>query len=163
SAQSIINQFLVGVGGGGDGPGEIRGQRVPTFSLGAGSDLRFADFTQIENGADPNAFLPLAFGQLVTLTDDAGGSVTFRISGAAVGQQDAAATSFATIRFLPINNSLGVAIARIDVTLNGGASLEVTGITPGRVSIGRINVTADAVGGSSILINSPTTEIDVGQ
>src|SRR5690606_9491767 len=63
--------------------------------------------------------------------------------------------------------SQGVAIARIDATLLGGAVLSIRGDTPGRVSIGTINITTDGTtnfGGelqSALRITGTNTEIDV--
>lgn len=161
SPGSVIDGFIIGANNGGAGsefPGQIRDAQ-PVIQMGVGSDLRFMDFTQAQTPIDPNSFRPLAFGQAVIFTDDAGASVSIRI----VGGAGAAATSFARVRLQPIDGSQGVAIARIDVTLNGGANLEITGVTAGLVSIGRINVTTDGAGGSSILIGGALTEIDVWQ
>ncbi len=157
---STIDAFLVGTNNGGAGtdfPSEIRDGQ-PFIHMGPGSDLRFADFALIQRAGDPDARTPLAFGQTLQLTDDAGATVRLRIVG---GTTAANVTSSALIRVLPIDGSQGVAIARIDVTLNGGASLQIDGLTPGVASIGRINVTTDGTGGSTIIIGGSLTEIDV--
>ncbi len=154
SDRSIIDSFTVqaanGVG--------ILGERPPVFNMGVGSDVRFFQLRagNLENGSNPNAFTPLIPGQTVTIVDDGGVTLSIRIAGGNIG-----APSFGQIRFVPINSSQGVAIARIDATLNGGATLEIAGLTGGIASIGFINITTDGAG-SAVNIASSIAEIDVG-
>src|SRR5690606_22650013 len=138
SPGSIIDMFIVGESGAdpsseGGGLGDIN-ELPPFFNLGPGSDIRFVSFTRIESSNDDDAFRPLAAGVPVTLTDDTGAVITSEIRGGSPA-------SFGQVRTLPINGSQGVAIARIDATLLGGASLMINGVTAGRASIGRIVVT----------------------
>lgn len=154
SDRSIIDQIIVGANG---GPGGIIGERVPRINMGVGSDIRFFSIAgNIENGSNPNAFTPLIPGQTVTVVDDGGATVTIRITGGTPG-----AISFGAVRFLPIDSAQGVAIARIDAQLNGGASLEINGLTAGVASIGFLNITTDGAG-SVVSIASALTEIDIG-
>ncbi|MGE3108740.1 MAG: beta strand repeat-containing protein [Phycisphaerales bacterium] len=154
SDRSIIDAFVVQAG---NGVG-IVGERLPQINMGVGSDIRFMtlDAGNIENGSNPNAFTPLVPGQTVTIVDDGGATLTIRIAGGTPG-----AMSFGQIRFLPIDSSQGVAIARIDAVLNGGASLEIGGLTAGVASIGLININTDGAG-SVVNIASTLTEIDIG-
>lgn len=149
SPGSVINAFLVGEDGGSGEIDEIN----PNFQLGAGSDLRFASFSRIESLSNPDAFRPLTANTPVVLTDDAGGVVTIEIRGGS-------AASSGQVRVLPINGSVGVAIARIDANLLGGASLVINGQTAnGRVSIGRIVLTTDTA--TSTVQIGGSGEIDV--
>jgi hypothetical protein len=150
SPGSVIDRFLVGVTGGDAGlNGDLTG--TPVFNLGAGSDLRFADFGLIVSPSDADVVRNLVSGFPVTMTDDSGTTVRLEIVGGT--------PSFGTIRSLPISGSQGVAIARIDVTLNGGAVLRISGTGPGVASIGRINVTTTGPG-SQVIIGG-TAQVDV--
>jgi len=159
SPGSIIDMFIVGESGadpsgdGGGGVGDIN-ELPPFFNLGPGSDIRFVSFTRIETSNDDDAFRPLTAGVPVTLTDDTGAVITIEIRGGSPA-------SSGQVRTLPINGSQGVAIARIDATLLGGAALVINGVTPGRASIGRIVVTTDDEGARSSIQIGGNTEIDV--
>lgn len=135
-------------------------------NLGLGSDLRFADFPQIDILNFVDHGFELVTGQPVEFVDDGGGIVRIEVTGPIGGEQ------VGVIRVLPMDNGHGVAIARIDgedgggLDLSGGRGLRITGVgrvngadsdTP--ISIGRIHITgADAQ--SSIEI-SGNVEIDV--
>ncbi|MBX3358159.1 MAG: hypothetical protein KF745_07005 [Phycisphaeraceae bacterium] len=150
SPGSIIDEFIADEAGSG-----LIDAATPRFTLGAGSDLRFASFTQIQSGLNPDVFRPLVPGAPVTLTDDAGGTVTISIENGLAG-------SVGQIRVLPINGSQGVAISRIDVNLVGGASLLIRGTQQsGRISIGRIVVTTDGGAALSSIIIDGQGQIDV--
>ena len=125
----------------------------PDFLTGAGSDVRFVHFPQID-GVSENEFTPLVLGTPVELIDDNGGSVQISIAGG-----DGNANSL--IRLLPIDESEGVAIAEIVVDLTGGGRLDI--ISQGNagdvISIGRVLIIG-ASGAASIVIDGPS-EIDV--
>lgn len=154
SDRSTIDQFIVGTNG---GPGSILGERAPRINMGIGSDIRFFSIGgNIESGSNPNAFTTLIPNQTIQIVDDGGATIFIRISGGVQGS-----VSFGQIRFVPIDSAQGVSIARIDATLNGGANLEITGLTAGVASIGLINITTDGAG-SSVVVASSITEIDIG-
>lgn len=151
-----VDQLLVGPG---TGPfaGEIRGG-TPDFGSGNGSDFRFVDFTAVQRGGVVDATTDITPGQPATFTDDAGGSVQIAIVGGTP------AGSQISVRTIGINFSRGVVIARITGTLAGGASLVISGIDPGVVSIGRIILTiADSSAGVSDIQFTGGTQIDVGR
>lgn len=154
SPGSTINQFLVGITGGDGGLNGDLTRGTPRFTLGTGSDLRFADFGLIQSATDPDAFRRVNPGSPVVLSDDTGTVVTIEVRGGTAG-------SGANVRFLPIDGSQGVAIARIDATLNGGAELRITGIGPGVASIGRIRVTTDTGTLPSTVTITGTAQVDV--
>lgn len=130
-----------------------------TFTMGAGSDLRFVDFPRIDLTAAENSQIPIIGGQPVELTDDAGGRVRIEIPGAPLG------LVVGTIRVIAVDGSQGVAIGRISVNLAGGLQLRITSLSqPGltdRVSIGRI-VIVDSDENSAIGIEG-NSQIDVWQ
>lgn len=130
-----------------------------TFTMGAGSDLRFVDFPRIDLTAAENSLIPIIAGQPVNLTDDAGGRVRIEVIGAPFG------LVVGTIRVIAVDGSQGVAIGRITVDLVGGRRLLVTSLSqPGftdRVSIGRI-IVVDSDDQSSIGIEG-NSQIDVWQ
>src|SRR5262249_46770999 len=149
------------------GPGVITS--TPTIQLGAGSDLRFADFTVLAS-VTPRV---INYGQSFTYTDDAGATYTISISG---GQTNNGAplgtTSSATIYGLLISGSRGVVLGRINVNLVAGAQLTVPGNTAGVVTLGTLVVaTTPAAGGTTplpaiakpaVIFNGPA-QIDVYQ
>lgn len=176
---SIINQFIVGVNNGGAGsenPGFIEASQ-PLFRMGAGSDIRFVDFTGIMRPGDANVISTLNYGQTLQFTDDAGAQYTVSLEGGttlADGTQPFL-TSTAQLRILPIDGSQGVAMSRITATLNGGANLVFRGISGGVVSIGNLIVNSPGVNNgqgpgtpiidSSIIFegNATNTSFDIGQ
>lgn len=140
------------------------------FRLGAGSDLRFADFPRIDNLNTVDQNFELFVGQAVEFVDDSGGIVRVEVQGPVPGALVGA------VRVLPLDNGQGVAIARIDglgensgLDLSGGRTLRIT--STGRlfgdnsdeapISIGRIAIqNADAQ--SQVVIDG-AIEIDVWQ
>ncbi|MBL8764678.1 MAG: hypothetical protein JNM07_10460 [Phycisphaerae bacterium] len=163
SPGSTIDRFVIGASGVAGRLGSIE-RRQPGINLGAGSDIRFADFDQIAIGdfdnANPDSFYTLTYNQALTLIDDSGAAVTIRIADGTA----AAAGSSGRVRVLPVAGSRGVAIARIDATLIGGANLRISGTDKGVGSIGHISIVTQAgannAAQSSIFIEG-TTEIDV--
>lgn len=155
NVNSQIDQLLVGTnndGAGSEFPGQIL-DGIPVITTGTGADVRFMDFRQLSRPGDADARQIITYGQSITLTDDAGASVTISFSGGAqlplgapAGTPAPTAGTQAVIRTLPINGSRGVAIASINVTLRGGADFTITGNSAGVVSIGRITVDADTAG-----------------
>ncbi|MGQ0629303.1 MAG: beta strand repeat-containing protein, partial [Phycisphaerales bacterium] len=135
---------------------------APRINMGIGSDIRFADIGQItvgfENNSPPvaDAFRIIPFDQTYSITDDSGAIYRLKIDGGAAG----AAASFLRILQLPVQGSQGVAIARVEATLAGGASLRITGETAGVVSIGRIVVAGGDPRTSTISLGG-NAEIDV--
>lgn len=131
------------------------------FTLGVDSDLRFIDVPQI-NLNTVNSSIDLPTGTAVQLVDDAGGSVTITFTS---GEDENGVPVVLQGRAIvvPVEDSAGVAIARIEVDLSMGGSLNITSSavagTTSTVSIGRIFVTG-ASDGSSIVIGGDV-EIDV--
>jgi hypothetical protein len=129
-----------------------------TLNLGANSDLRFFDTPRIDLSAFVNHSIAIPVGGFVDVTDDAGGQVRFSIIGGN-------ANTTGLIRVIPISGSLGVAIGRIEVNLDGGAQLVINSLgNPGStdvVSIGRIVVTGSDVNSSINIVGQ--TEVDVWQ
>ncbi len=158
SNNSIIDQFIVGATNGGAGSEFPGGQIIngtPIFRLGVGSDLRFADFNLIQRGGNLNVVTPLFYNTPITFVDDGGATFSVRIrGGGANGFQSAG-----EIRILPVDGSQGVAFARINVNLVDAAELVFTGLTPGVVSIGRLNITSGS--NTPSVIFTGNSEIDV--
>jgi len=158
SNNSIIDQFRVGVNNNGQGsevPGGAIMDGTPTFRMGVGSDLRFADFNLIQNGGNGDIVTPLLYNVPITFVDDGGASFTVHLRGGG----PTGFNSFGEIRVLPVDGSQGIAFARINATLTDGAQLVFTGLTPGVVSLGRVNITSDT-NTPSVIING-VSEIDV--
>lgn len=144
SPGSIVDQFLVGNtfdGGDSQFAGQMRGT-PPVFRLGAGSDIRFADFGLIQSNGSADSFTRIGLNQSFTFVDDAGAAVRVSVNGGGAG----AAGSFVDVRTLAINGSQGVAIARVTGNLIGGAILNFEVLTTGVVSVGRIDLTVDQNG-----------------
>ncbi len=180
SSNSTLDQFivrgnLVGFPGGDfvTTPGEIW-DGTPIFTLGGGSDVRFVDFGLIQDDINSDVNRQLNYNQSLEFVDDAGATFTISISGGtALGN-----ASRAEIRSLPINGSEGVAVGRINVRLEAGASLFITATGAGSsgdagatISIGRIVVNVIAAGGVAppaanqiVISDAPgvIAEIDVG-
>ncbi len=127
-----------------------------TIQTGVNSDVRFMDFPRIDL-VGVQTELPIIPGQTLELTDDRGGKVSIGVTG--VPSQ----VPIGVVRIMPIDNSVGVAIANIEVNLAGGRNLNISGVGgtagAGPVSIGRIDIT-NATLQSNINI-SGNTEIDV--
>ncbi len=147
SPNSVVGAFIVGTRGSGNALAGSLDDLTPVFNLGAGSDVRFTDFARIETPIDGDSTDTIFSGQTVQYTDDAGANFTIQVTGPG---------SFATIRFLPVDGSEGVAIGRIDATLNGGGDLVINGLTEGLVSIGRINILTD---GSTGPTGNPASQL----
>lgn len=129
------------------------GNEGVNFNLGIGSDLRFADFPMIDLSINQNANITLIPNQGIDITDDAGGRIRITII-------DGSNTATGQVRVIPVQQSQGVAIAQIDVSLLNGARLQIDSIgAGGRVSIGRI-VVEGATETSSIGITG-AGEVDV--
>jgi hypothetical protein len=129
------------------------------FNLGANSDMRFFDAPRIDllNIRDHTMPIP-PNGGVLALTDDAGGVVRISILG---GNGEASGS----VRVLPISDSLGMAIGRIEVDLTGGGILQIQSQQEvGRrnvISIGRI-VVRGAEANSAIRIIG-NAQVDVWQ
>lgn len=165
SAGSVIGAFLVSQDDDPTAPGsdvaEIgiynRGDGQPgnagvNFNLGIGSDLRFVDFPMIDLSINQNANIALAPNLPIDITDDAGGRVRIRII-------DGSNTATGQVRVIPVQQSQGVAIAQIDVSLLNGARLQIDSIGTGRVSIGRIVI--DGASPTSSIGITGAGEVDV--
>ncbi|TVS03377.1 MAG: hypothetical protein EA423_08605 [Phycisphaerales bacterium] len=126
------------------------------FQTGVNADIRFMDFPRIDL-VGLQTQLPIIPGQSLELTDDRGGKVSISVTG--VPSQ----VPIGVVRIMPIDNSVGVAIANIEVNLAGGRNLNISGVGgtagAGPVSIGRIDIT-NATAQSNVNI-SGNTEIDV--
>jgi hypothetical protein len=178
SPGSQFDQLIVGSnndGAGSEHPGEII-DGVPNISVGDGSDVRFVTFTRLLI-ANIDTAVRIPYGGSYQVVDDAGATVTIGVGGGSDPldpTMDPRPGSFADVRLLRINGSRGYAIARIDTTLLGGASLTLSGNTAGIVTVGRIVVAnADSGGGGGPGPATPapnptvdisgTTQIDVGR
>jgi hypothetical protein len=134
----------------------------PTLNLGAGSDVRFVDVGQVAIGSivgspDNNGFQNIPYGTRFRVTDDSGAIYTIFIEG---GAGPGVQQSSAQILLLPVANSLGVAVAQLNVTLIAGANLRIEGSTGGKVSIGRLNI-AGGDGRRSVITFGGRAEVDV--
>lgn len=127
------------------------------ISTGLGGDVRFVNFPRIDLPNAVDSHIDLFVGQTVEVTDDSGGKVRVTISGLA------SAAPVGLIRFIPIDDSEGVAISTISVNLSGGRTLTITseGVSGDAdpVSIGEILVT-DSTPVSNVVIDGPL-EVDV--
>ncbi len=169
SADSVIDRFIIGEDTNASALRGVVAFFQPNFQLGAGSQIRFAEFSRVVAGNigstnTENFFIDVAFGQTINLTDENGTPFSITISG---GRSAAlAGASTARIRYLPVNGSTGVIIGTIDAFLAGGANLTIqgTGTGGGRIDIGRLNVATDVpagnVAGSNIIFTG-RTQIDV--
>jgi len=158
SSNSIIDQFRVGVNNNGDGSQFPGGQIIdgtPVFRMGVNSDLRFADFNLIQNGGNADIVTPLFYNTQITFVDDGGAAFSVLIRGGG----PLGFTSAGEIRIIPVDGSQGIAFARININLEDAAELVFTGLTPGVVSLGRLNITAGA-NRPSVIFNG-VSEIDV--
>ncbi len=160
-AGSQIGQLLVSQDSYGDTnprSGLYDGASGLPISSGSGSDIRFVDFPRIDTVHSDNELFTLVGDQSREFVDDAGVRFSIQVTGVAAG------VVAGTVRVLPIDNSLGVAVAQISVNLAGGRGLKIeplSGDPDDVVSIGRIIVTA-ADAGSTIEIGSTSgPEFDV--
>ncbi|MCE2652105.1 MAG: hypothetical protein LW650_00945 [Planctomycetaceae bacterium] len=155
SANSRIDRFIIG--------GRVA-LFQPTIQMGAGSDIRFTQIggnvTLGTGGATPNenAFLPLPSGTSQVFLDDSGASFTVTLPTGGSGQ----------LRYLPVNVSQGITVGRIDITVPAGGNVTFTGVAPGVIALGLINITVDGGGGGgtaragTITFTGPAgTEFDV--
>ncbi|MBN4052753.1 hypothetical protein JYU07_00565, partial [Roseiflexus sp. AH-315-K22] len=174
SPDSIVGSFLVNqdnqVAAGTALQGIRGGDFGAIFSLGSGSDIRFVDFPTIDLEAGVNISIPIIAGQVLDLTDDAGGRVRIEVRGVSSANFG---IQLGEIRVLPVDQSQGVAIARIDVnlTLGGGAGggageqydLVITSLGAAgaqeTISIGHINILS--AGAQSSIDIGGTGEVDV--
>jgi len=166
SPGSIVGGFVLSQDAGGPiGPYEgidslIRtsGQGI-NFNLGAGSDLRFFDTPNITNILGVDSQIDLVIGESVELVDDAGGRFTVEING--VG---AVGTVVGALRFIGVDRSQGVSLARIEADLTGNRTLEINtlqGSAGDVISIGRIDLTG--AGAQSRLEILGDVQVDVWQ
>ncbi|MCH7961756.1 MAG: hypothetical protein IIC49_05430, partial [Planctomycetes bacterium] len=167
SPNSIIGAFLVNqdnqVAAGTPNQGITGGLFGAVFTLGTGSDIRFVDFPTIDLEAGIDVSLPIIAGQVLELTDDAGGRVRIEVRGV---PSFLAGLRLGEVRVLPIDASQGVAIARIDVNLTDGTNqfdLVITSLGAAgaeeTISIGHINILS--AGGGSVIDIGGSGEIDV--
>ncbi|MBK7404078.1 MAG: hypothetical protein IPJ41_05470 [Phycisphaerales bacterium] len=152
-----------------DGRGMFNGVLgTSDFTLGSGSDIRFVDLPRIDLLHKTDSYLEVFGGSVVELVDDGGGIVQISVEGALDPTE-----VVARIKFLPIDNGAGVAIARIEgVALAGGRTLRVASVgrqggnngqggeaAEAAISIGVIDIaSADAL--SAVEIRG-TVEVDV--
>lgn len=125
------------------------------ISTGFGADVRFVTTPQIDGNNREDSTIPIIANTPLELIDDGGARVTLQVLGSTrVGP-------LGFVRFVPVNNSLGVAIAQVVIDLSGGERLDIIGTGPqsDTVSIGEIIVTASS-GGAAIRIDG-TAEVDV--
>lgn len=179
SPGSQFDQLIIGSnneGAGSEFPAAIV-DGAPNITVGDGSDVRFVSFSQLLIG-NLNTAVHVTYGNSYQVVDDAGATVTISIVGGTVPIDPTAPDprfgSFLDIGLLRINGSRGYAIARIDATLLGGATLLISGNTAGIVTIGRIvvlNALSADDGGTAPVTPAPfptiningSTEIDVGR
>jgi hypothetical protein len=129
------------------------------FNLGAGSDLRFFDTPNITNVLGVDSQIDLIIGESVELVDDAGGRFTVEINGTG-----APGSIVGALRFIGVDRSQGVALARIEADLTGGRTLDINtlqGAAGDVISIGRIDITG-ATAQSNINI-AGNVQVDVWQ
>ncbi|MGD9690662.1 MAG: beta strand repeat-containing protein [Phycisphaerales bacterium] len=108
---------------------------------------------------NPNAFrLPLLFNQPLSLTAASGVSYTITISGG-IASQDSAGS----VLLLPVFGAPGAALSRIDVTLLGGATLNISTSTLGKLDIGAIAITTGPSGATGLPRNSDILIGGVGE
>ena len=125
------------------------------LSTGFGSDVRFVTTPQVDGNNSDNNTIPILANTPLELVDDGGARVTLQVLGSTrVGP-------LGFVRVVPVNNSLGVAIAQVVIDLSGGERLDIIGTGPASdtVSIGEIIVTGSSAG-SAIRIDG-TAEVDV--
>lgn len=163
----LVSQRRGTIGDSGSGGGDLGffdGEDGVILNLGDGSDIRFVDAPRIDLREAQNSSLPILTGSVLELVDDAGGRVQISVT-----TQTATPVQVGRVVVVPVDGAEGVAIARIEVnlegtgTLAGGNTLNITGL-PGQseadvISIGRIVVTGSDVG-SAINI-SGSAQIDV--
>ncbi len=125
------------------------------ISTGFGADVRFVTTPQVDGNNSNNNILPILANTPLELVDDGGARVTLQVLGSTRAGQ------LGFVRLVPINNSLGVAIAQVVIDLSGGERLDIIGNGPqsDTVSIGEIIVTASS-GGAAVRIDG-TAEVDV--
>lgn len=165
SPGSIIGAFLISqdiydATGGNIPNGITTGNFGIVTNLGAGSDIRFFDTPNITLIGGPDSLIPLRLNETREFVDDNGARVRVTIVGRGGG---VGGPILGSVRLLPVNGSLGVAIAQINANLTGGARLEIVGVAEGvqraPVGIGRIRISgADAL--SAVDISGPV-EVDV--
>ncbi len=131
----------------------------PTFIMGIGSDIRFANFQTVQRiqpgvPVPQDYFIPLLYNTPLTLTDDSGVTFTITINGGA-----AAGASGGTLRVIPAGAVNGVVVGSMAVNLVGGANLTITTTSAGSLALSNINVTATSPN-SQIVFTGPA-EIDV--
>lgn len=127
------------------------------IATGLGADVRFVNFPRIDLPNTVNSVINLFVGTTVEITDDSGGKVRVTING----QPSTVPVGF--IRFLPIDNSEGVAISTISANLSGNRTLDLVGVgvtgASQAVAIGSIDIT-DATPASALNITG-ALEVDV--
>ena len=155
-----LDRFIVGTQGPGSNPlaGSIR-LNQPSLLFAAGTNIRFADFTQVSTGSsgfpvDESNILPLTFGQTQTFTDVSGVVVDVSIGGGG-----GRANSGGQIIALPVAGA-GLLIGSIQVGLGTGAELRIGSRGGSTVGLGRILINSTGTRGGSLIV-SGNTAVDV--
>ncbi|MGH7130466.1 MAG: beta strand repeat-containing protein [Phycisphaerales bacterium] len=159
SANSVIERFDLGTRSTGANSGQFVVSQ-PTLSLGAGSDIRFTNFTQTPyqvpgQATNPDLFIPLNFNTPIVVTDDNGGQIRINITGTGTGPAG-------TLRILPFNGPNSGPIGAIELTNFGISSqLIITALTTNTsIDIGSIAFLGGAAAGganAAIRISGPGT------
>ncbi len=157
SAGSFVDSWTVGT--------EIADSE-PIVNMGQGSDIRFASFPRsvLSLPGQPQVAqgIPLVYGQTQTFTDDSGVTFTVLISGGvlAPGLTNNAANSTGVLRGIAVGQ--GIAVGRIDLDLQGGASVTIRTLSVGSLALGEIQFSSQAAGTtrSNFTFSGPG-EIDV--
>lgn len=146
---SVIGQLLVSQDAYGDTnprSGIYDGTTGVPITSAIGSDVRFVDFPRLSLQSTSNHTFPIVGSQGIEFVDDGGVRFRVEVTNAPDG------VNVGTIRVLPINGSLGVALGQISVDLSNGRGLRITplsGTASDVLSLGRIIVT-NAGPGSTI-------------
>lgn len=161
SANSIIDRFVLGTAGAAGGPDSGRFiLRAPDLNLGAGSDIRFADFTAVASGFNgaptiESFFSTITFNTPFVSTDDSGVLWTTTILGG-TGSRNSTGRLVA----VPVRGGTGFVTGRIEANLVGGAELRITAGS-GSLGLGRVVVTTDGGVRRSSVNFTGNGEIDV--
>ncbi|MFN0010862.1 MAG: hypothetical protein ACKVS8_04375 [Phycisphaerales bacterium] len=164
SAGSTIDRFIVGTQGPGSTAftGSIR-LNQPSLLFAAGTNIRFADFSQVASGSsgfpvDTDSIIALPFGQSITLADATGTPFVISVAGGT----NAGGNSGAQIIALPIAGA-GLVIGRIQAQLSNGSELRIGSLGGTAIGIGRIQlnlVNGGTLRGGSIIIGG-ASPIDI--
>ena len=161
SAGSIIDRFVLGTAGLAGGPDSGRFiLRAPDLNLGAGSDIRFADFSAVASGFNgaptiESFFSTLNFNTPFITTDDSGVIYSVAISGGTNSR-----ASSGRLVAIPVSGGTGFVTGRIEANLVGGAELRVS-TGAGSLGLGRVVITTDGGLRRSSVNFTGAGEIDV--